>query len=58
MGAANDERSVSTPSTPPYHRAARELERLASLVYEASSVSERAAEDHALERDAPRVTDA
>ena len=48
MTTANDERSAGTPSTPPYHRAARELERLASLVYEATSAAERIAEDAAL----------
>jgi len=48
MGAINDERSIETPSTPPYHRAARELERLAGLVYEATSAGERIAEDEAL----------
>ena len=48
MGAANEDRSAGTPSTPPYHRAARELERLAGLVYEATSAGERIAEDGAL----------
>ena len=48
MMAANAERSAGTPSTPPYHRAARELERLAGLVYEATSAGERIAEDGAL----------
>ena len=48
MSIANDERISETPSTPPYHRAARELERLASLVYEVTSAEERAAEDEAL----------
>ena len=47
MSIANDERTSETPSTPPYHRAARELERLASLVYEAASAEERMAEDEA-----------
>ena len=47
MSIANDERLSETPSTPPYHRAARELERLASLVYEATSAEERMAEDEA-----------
>lgn len=47
MSIANDERTSETPSTPPYHRAARELERLASLVYEATSAEERMAEDEA-----------
>lgn len=47
MSIANDERLSETPSTPPYHRAARELERLASLVYEAASAEERMAEDEA-----------
>ena len=48
MGVANEDRSAGTPSTPPYHRAARELERLAGLVYEATSAGERIAEDGAL----------
>jgi len=47
MSIANDERTRETPSTPPYHRAARELERLASLVREATSAEERMAEDEA-----------
>jgi hypothetical protein len=47
MSIANDERTSETPSTPRYHRAARELERLASLVYEATSAEERMAEDEA-----------
>lgn len=50
MTAANEERDAETPSTPPYHRAARELERLAGLVYEATSAGERVAEDTALRR--------
>lgn len=45
MSIANDERTSETPSTPPYHRAARELERLASLVQQATSAEERMAED-------------
>ena len=45
MSIANDERTSETPSTTPYHEAARELERLASLVYEATSAEERVAED-------------
>jgi hypothetical protein len=45
MSIANDERSSEMPSTPPYHRAARELERLASLVQQATSAEERMAED-------------
>jgi hypothetical protein len=48
MSIANDARIASTPSTPPYHRAARELEHLAARVYEAANVNERAAEDAAL----------
>jgi len=48
MSIANDERTSQTPSTPPYHRAARELERLASLVFEAASAEERTADDEAL----------
>jgi hypothetical protein len=51
MTVANDERSGETPSTPPYHRAARELERLAGRVYEASSTGERIAEEAARERE-------
>lgn len=47
MSIANDDRTSETPSTPPYHRAARELERLASLVFEATSAEERLAEDGA-----------
>ncbi|MFO7531158.1 MAG: hypothetical protein R6W93_01765 [Candidatus Limnocylindrales bacterium] len=47
MSIANDERTSETPSTPAYHRAARELERLASLVYEATSAEERMAEAEA-----------
>jgi len=47
MSIANDERTRETPSTPPYHRAARELERLASLVHEATSGEERMADDEA-----------
>ena len=47
MTTANVERAAGTPSTPPYHRAARELERLAGLVYEATSSGERIAEDGA-----------
>ncbi len=47
MSVANDERSDAKPSTPPYHGAARELERLAARVYEASSLEERVAEDGA-----------
>lgn len=51
MAAANEERAVQTPSTPPYHRAAREVERLAGRVYEATSAGERVAEDGALLKD-------
>jgi hypothetical protein len=47
MSIANDERTSQTPGTPPYVRAARELERLASLVHEAASVEELTAEDEA-----------
>ena len=50
MSIVNDERVYQTPSTPPYHRAARELERLASLVHQATSAQERTAEDEALRR--------
>jgi hypothetical protein len=41
MGSINDERIGQAPSTPSYHRAARELERLATLVYEAAGAEER-----------------
>lgn len=47
MSIANDARTGATPSTPPYHRAARELERLASLVLETASAEERLAENEA-----------
>jgi hypothetical protein len=47
MSIANDERVRQSPSTPLYRRAARELERLASLVYEATSAEERMVEDEA-----------
>jgi len=47
MSIANDERMRQTPSTPPYRRAARELERLASLVHEATIAEERMADDGA-----------
>lgn len=50
MTVANEERSTETPSTPPYHRAARELERLAGRVYEATNAGERVAEDGALRK--------
>jgi hypothetical protein len=49
MSTANDARMLATPSTPPYHSAARELERLASVVYDTASSEERLAEDMALE---------
>ena len=49
MTAANEARLDATPSTPPYHGAARDLERLAALVYDTSSSEERIAEDGALE---------
>ena len=54
MTAANEDRSAGTPSTPPYHKAARELERLAGLVYEATSAGERIAEDGALREEHAR----
>jgi hypothetical protein len=56
MSVANDARVAEVPSTPPYHRAARELERLAGRVYEASSITERAAEDGATRREHERST--
>lgn len=55
MTVANDERSAGTPSTPPYHRAARELEQLAGRVYEATMAGERVAEEGALRRDSENV---
>lgn len=58
MSVVNQERTDETPSTPPYHRAARELERLAGLVYEATNTEERVAEDEALRKRDGRVTDA
>ena len=45
MSIANGERLRQPPSTPPYRRAARELERLASLVYEATMAEERMEDD-------------
>jgi hypothetical protein len=47
MSIANDERTRAIPSTPPYHRAARELERLAWLVHKTTSAEERLAADAA-----------
>lgn len=58
MSVVNQERTDETPSTPPYHRAARELERLAGLVYEATSAEERVAEDEALRKRDDRLADA
>ncbi|CAN5685641.1 hypothetical protein BH23CHL8_BH23CHL8_23090 [soil metagenome] len=58
MSVINQERTDETPSTPPYHRAARELERLAGLVYEATSAEERVAEDGALRKRDDRLADA
>ena len=49
MSVANDARMSATPSTVPYHSAAREIERLASVVYDTTSAEERRAEDDALE---------
>ncbi len=49
MGAANDIRSDSTPTTSAYHAAARELERLAGLVYLTSRAEERIAEQRIAE---------
>lgn len=54
MATANEQRSAGTPSTPQYHKAARELERLAGRVYEATNAGERVAEDGAL-RDQQRA---
>lgn len=51
MSTANDARLLAIPSTAPYHNAARELERLASVVYDTTSSEERVAEDAAVERD-------
>jgi hypothetical protein len=53
MSTANDARLTAVPSTPPYHTAARELERLAVVMYDTTSGEERAAEDAALLRDMP-----
>jgi hypothetical protein len=53
MSKVNDARLVATPSTRPYHTAARELERLATVVYDTTSSEERDAEDAAHERDDP-----
>ena len=50
MTAANAARSASTPSTATYHAAARELERLAEVVFQATSAEERLAEAGALRR--------
>ena len=50
MATANTARVGSTPSTPGYHGAARELERLALRVHDATTGEERVAEDEALER--------
>ena len=58
MSIANDERTSETPSTPPYHRAARELERLASLVQAATSAEERMAEQAAQRKQQERGGDA
>jgi hypothetical protein len=58
MSIANDERLSETPSTPPYHRAARELERLASLVYEVKRAEERVAENEAQRQRRERFSDA
>ncbi len=44
MSVANEERVRQAPSTPPYHRATRELERLAALVREVTSADERMSE--------------
>ena len=54
MSSINDERTRATPSTPPYQRAARELERLAVLVYEAAAAEERMADEVALRRQRAR----
>lgn len=58
MGVANAERTSETPSTPPYHRAARELERLAALVQATASAEERTAEDQARRKRQGRHGDA
>ena len=50
MTAANETRLGATPSTPPYHGAARELEDLAAQVFDTASSEERSAEDGALAR--------
>jgi hypothetical protein len=55
MSTANDARMGAIPSTPPYHSAAREVERLASVVFDTTSSEERHAED-AARRDGGRIT--
>jgi hypothetical protein len=50
LGAADDARVESQPSTPPYHAAAREIERLATAIYDVTSTEERVAEDTAAAR--------
>jgi hypothetical protein len=47
MSTANDARLMETPSTPLYHDAARELERLATVIYDTASSEERVADDAA-----------
>jgi len=51
MSTANAIRMSETPSTPPYHQAARDLERLASIIFDTTSTEERVAEDGALKRE-------
>ena len=58
MGIVNEERTSETPDTPPYHRAARELGRLAALVREAAGAEERMAGDVELRRQRARHGDA
>jgi hypothetical protein len=57
MSIVNDERVNEAPSSPRYHRAARELERLAALVCVATNEAERRAEDEALRQQRARSGD-
>ncbi len=53
MSTANAIRTAATPSTPPYHAAARDLERLAGIMFDTTSSEERTAEDGAFQRGDP-----
>ncbi|CAN5171073.1 hypothetical protein BH24CHL7_BH24CHL7_07580 [soil metagenome] len=57
MSAANAARLLETPSTPPYHKAARELETLATAMFDTTSSEERMAEDGADQRDGRAAAD-